>query len=156
MRDIVGSPESKGKHARVEKSSIDGFGLYACEDFARSVLVCRYDGRRIPAAALACSEAEPGRYWLQLPDGDVLDGACGREPGRWINHSCCPNAEWTERRGEVWARTTRCVRAGEEITVDYGFDLDGATGRPCRCGAANCVGFVVAQAYHPVMRLLYG
>ena len=32
---------------------------------------------------------------------------------------------------------------GEELSYNYGFDLDGYKKYPCRCGAKNCVGYIL-------------
>jgi len=32
----------------------------------------------------------------------------------------------------------RGIRAGEEITFNYGYDLEDYREHPCRCGSANC------------------
>jgi uncharacterized protein len=60
---------------------------------------------------------------------------------RFINHSCDPNTymRCTPTRAEFYAR--RAIAPGEELTVDYGESHhDGKL--PCRCGAANCRGFI--------------
>lgn len=60
---------------------------------------------------------------------------------RFINHSCDPNTymRCTPSRAEFYAR--RAIAPGEELTVDYGESHhDGKL--PCRCGAANCRGFI--------------
>ena len=46
----------------------------------------------------------------------------------------------------------RCVAAGEELTFNYGFDLVDYKDHPCQCGAANCVGFMVAEVFFDHVR----
>jgi len=62
------------------------------------------------------------------------------------NHSCEPNAEIEaelDGNGGAWARVvaSRPIRAGEEITYDYGFPQELA--EPCSCRAAKCKGWIV-------------
>ncbi|MEO7387372.1 MAG: SET domain-containing protein-lysine N-methyltransferase, partial [Gammaproteobacteria bacterium] len=60
---------------------------------------------------------------------------------RYINHSCAPNTftRLTRHRAEFYA--LRRIRAGEELTVDYGRSHhDGR--RRCQCGAADCRGWI--------------
>ncbi|EEY62819.1 uncharacterized protein PITG_15246 [Phytophthora infestans T30-4] len=57
---------------------------------------------------------------------------------RFVNHSCRPCARFGEvsnrRRTTVVVVTTKTVRKGEEICVDYGSDLWFV----CRCGLDDC------------------
>jgi SET domain-containing protein len=41
----------------------------------------------------------------------------------------------------------RDIRAGEEITFNYGYDLEDYREHPCRCGAADCAGYIVAEDF---------
>ena len=41
----------------------------------------------------------------------------------------------------------RDIRAGEEITFNYNYDLQDYREHPCRCGAANCAGYIVAEEF---------
>jgi SET domain-containing protein len=65
---------------------------------------------------------------------------------RWINHSCDPNTEIEaelDGNGGAWARVVATVpiRAGQEITYDYGFPEELA--EPCSCRTAKCSGWIV-------------
>ena len=35
------------------------------------------------------------------------------------------------------------IQKGEELTYDYGYDMDSFEDHPCRCGAKNCIGYIV-------------
>jgi hypothetical protein len=63
------------------------------------------------------------------------------EPGKFINHSCSPNAA-------VIRDTTLIaicpIAAGEEIRFDYSTTISDGWTMACRCGAAECRGLVVA------------
>jgi hypothetical protein len=89
---------------------------------------------------------------MELSAGRLLDPA---PPLRFMNHSCDPNCEifyWeTEPEGganleedRLWLQTIRPVEPGEEILIDYSWPADAAI--PCRCGAANCRGWIVDPA----------
>jgi len=43
----------------------------------------------------------------------------------------------------------REISDGEELTYNYGYEYDPASYQdfPCRCGAANCCGYILAQPY---------
>jgi SET domain-containing protein len=64
---------------------------------------------------------------------------------RFINHSCDPNCRAEHDRGHIWIIAVGDIRPGEEITYDYGFSLADWADNPCRCGSANCAGFIVSQ-----------
>jgi hypothetical protein len=73
------------------------------------------------------------------PRKDIyIDAAAGGSITRFLNHSCTPVCEFREvRSGDrhtVVVTTIRAVRAGEEITVDYGDNLWFV----CQCGEADC------------------
>ena len=36
---------------------------------------------------------------------------------------------------------------GEELFFDYNFDLESFEDHPCRCGAPECIGYIVGQDY---------
>jgi uncharacterized protein len=123
---------------RVVRSSIDGYGVIATRDFAEGEVIAEVDG-------VSWHESEPvdDRYSLLMGDGMFFDMV---DQTRWINHSCDPNAEvetGTDAERGPWAQIValRPVRAGEEINYDYAFAVEVA--EPCRCGTANCRGFIV-------------
>ena len=123
---------------KVVQSSIDGYGVIAVRNFAAGEVVAEVDG-----ILLHEDEDFDDTYALILDEEwffDMLDQT------RWVNHSCDPNCEIEgEYAGpeDSWACITaiRPIRAGEEITYDYGFPAELA--EPCRCGASNCRGYIV-------------
>jgi len=54
----------------------------------------------------------------------------------------------------VFIEALRTIRPGEELTYDYSYDRDDATGYgpeadkqyPCHCGAENCRGTILSPA----------
>lgn len=76
-----------------------------------------------------------------------LDGNIPQNTARYINHSCDPNCASDMLAGQIWILALRDIRAGEELTYDYGYELDGYEKRPCRCGAKRCCGYIVDQEY---------
>ena len=73
-----------------------------------------------------------------------IDGNIPENEARFINHSCDPNCESQIIRGHVWIVSTRDIKKGEELSYDYGYDLEFFTDHPCRCGSDNCVGYIVS------------
>jgi SET domain-containing protein len=62
---------------------------------------------------------------------------------KYINHSCDPNCETDIIRGKIWINAIKDIKKGEELTYDYGYDMDCYEDHPCRCDSKNCVGYIV-------------
>jgi uncharacterized protein len=124
---------------RVTKSRIHGYGIVATRDYKAGDTVADVDG--VP---LRLSEVVDDEYCLWINDDMYFDMV---DQTRWINHSCNPNCEIEGEEdpvdGRVWARVLALtdIRAGQELTYDYGFSL--AHAMPCRCGEAACRGWIV-------------
>ena len=87
-----------------------------------------------------------------LDDETDVDGNVNWNPARFLNHSCEPNAEAEIFGDQIWIRALRTIQPGEEITFNYSYDIDDYEEHPCRCGAAGCVGFMVAEEFFPKVR----
>ena len=61
------------------------------------------------------------------------------------NHSCDPNCESDIIFGKVWINAMRDIHEGEELTINYNYELEGFFNRPCKCGSKNCLGFMVVN-----------
>ena len=123
---------------RVVQSGIHGYGVVATGGFAAGDVLAEIDGVLWNSA----DEDRDDTYSLWMGGDWLLDMV---DQTRFINHSCEPNAEIEGEivDGGFWARVValRPIRAGEEITYDYGFEADIA--EPCHCGAPSCRGFIV-------------
>lgn len=81
-------------------------------------------------------------YMVEFDDGRIaLDASVNVNALRHINHSCDPNTYMRRAYRKVEFYTLRPIRKGEELTCDYGETHHEGT-LPCRCGAANCRGFI--------------
>ena len=75
------------------------------------------------------------------------------EPGRFVNHSCEPNAGVMDDTRLV---ALRAIAAGEEIRFDYSTTVSDGWTMTCRCGSPECRGLVVAyQLLPPALRQRY-
>src|SRR5438477_12500871 len=133
----------------VAPSTIAGQGLFAAADIEPETVVIRLGGRLVTTDELdrliAAANADPSSPYvdsvtvaegahLVLPPGTVA---------HFGNHSCDPNL-WPV--GPYELATRRPVRAGEELTVDYG-TLSGAPGfvMACSCGSPQCRGQITSE-----------
>ena len=48
----------------------------------------------------------------------------------------------TLRYNHLLSKTNQSLN-GEELTYDYGYDMDCFEDHPCRCGSKNCIGYIV-------------
>ena len=83
---------------------------------------------------------------MNVGNGEVIDACRKGGLGRFVNHSCDPNAE-TQKwlvRGElaIGLFALRDIPAGSEITFDYNFERYGDKPLRCLCGTPACRGTV--------------
>jgi len=54
-------------------------------------------------------------------------------PAGYVNHGCYPNCAIKKKRGGLWLTSIRPIEQGEELLIDYDFEL-GEEFAPCKCG----------------------
>lgn len=136
------------------RSRIHGTGGFAREDIAAGRRVIEYVGERIPKAeSLRRCEAN-NEYVFSVDDTHDLDGNALWNPARCLNHSCAPNceAEWDREAGRIWIVARHDIATGEELTFNYGYDLQDYREHPCQCGTPACVGYIVAEDFFEHVR----
>ena len=143
--------------AHVWQSPIHGKGIRASRDIPSGTRIMEYEGERITKAeserrdaARAAREAEGGDgcvYIFEIHKRHDLDGHMEWNTARLINHSCEPNCQSEKVRGRIWISARRDIAAGEELSFDYGFDVENWRQHPCLCGSPKCVGYIVAKSH---------
>ena len=138
---------------RLARSGVHGYGLFSRDFIPRGEAVIEYFGERITKAesrrreahhlAVRAAGGEGCFYIFEVNARHDIDGDVPWNPARRMNHSCAPNCESHILRGRVWIVAKRDISPGEELNYDYGFAYADWRHHPCRCGAANCVGFIV-------------
>ena len=79
------------------------------------------------------------------------DALYGGNSSRWINHSCKPSCEPDEVDGRIFIKAIRDIKAGEELSYDYGLVIDAPMTPelkleyPCWCGAKKCRGTLLSS-----------
>ena len=124
-------------------------GCFATTHISKGTRLIEYVGERITKAEAAKRCEADNQYIFAIDDHVDLDGNVGWNPAKFINHSCAPNCEAELDNGRIWINAIRDILPGEEITFNYGYDLEGYEDHPCRCGASNCVGYIVAEEFFP-------
>jgi len=134
-------------------SPIHGIGGFARTDIQPGTRVIEYLGEKIDGAESLRRCEKNNQYIFSLNKGGYLDGDVEWNPARWINHSCEPNCEAQLIEDRIWLIATCSIKAGEELTFNYGFDLEDYEDYPCHCGAQRCIGYIVAEElFDQVMR----
>jgi SET domain-containing protein len=148
----------------LKSSSIHNVGIFADDNIAQGTRIIEYVGEKITAKQAERrkdsqlenhrnDQANGAVYIFELNKRYSIDGNVPYNTARHINHSCNPNAETDIFRGRIWIIAIRDIKAGEEITYNYGYDFDdNYLDHPCKCGAANCVGFIINQEFWPQLQ----
>ena len=84
-------------------------------------------------------------YIFELNDEYDIDGNNEENPARLINHSCKENAESVVVDDSIWIVAKRDIEEQEEITFDYGYDMEHFLDHKCNCGSGNCFGYIVRR-----------
>lgn len=146
---------ARSEYCEARDSMIHGSGVYATQAISVEARIIEYVGERI------CKEESERRAWAQMDHAEVtgdaavyiftlskkwdIDGNVPWNTARLLNHSCDPNCQtWIEGK-RIFIYALRDIEEGEELTFDYGFDIECYDDHPCRCGAENCVGYIVSR-----------
>jgi len=140
----------------VRPSPVHGRGVFANRDICTSELVSEYKGARVRWQDVVQRASwygkTPGHTFLfDVDDGIVIDGASGGNSMRWMNHGCEPNCKAYVLDGRAFIYALRPIKRGEELTIDYGLELEGPCTPDvqelyrCRCGSPNCRGTMLAR-----------
>jgi uncharacterized protein len=149
----------------LKRSSIHSQGVFAACDIAKGTRIIEYVGERITRAegqrrTLAEYERHLNNpslgavYVYEVTKRHSIDGNVPYNTARHVNHSCDPNADSDVIRGKIWIIAIKDIKAGEEITYNYGYDFieEEYTEHPCRCGTKRCVGFILHKDVWPQLR----
>lgn len=137
-------------------SGIHGRGVYALSDISAEEKIVEYVGelvdkdesgkRGVKQAARAEVHGEAAVYIFNLSRKYDIDGNFPWNIARLINHSCEPNCEAWQTGRRIHIHALRDIAAGEELSFDYGFDVECYEDHPCLCGSRSCVGYIVSRA----------
>jgi uncharacterized protein len=136
---------SETEWAVFKASAIHGTGGFAKRRISKDTRVIEYVGEKISKSESLrrCEANNP--FIFSLNDEQDLDGNVAWNPARFLNHSCTPNCEAEKDEDRIWIIAARDIQAGEEITFNYGYDLEEYKDYPCHCGSPGCVGYMVAE-----------
>lgn len=143
-------------YCEVRGSEIHGRGVYAAKFISKGKKIIEYVGelvdkteserRGVSQHAKSLQTGDAAVYIFTLSKRYDIDGNVPWNTARLINHSCAPNCEaWIEGR-KIFIHSLCDIHEGEELTFDYGFDVECYKDHPCRCGKDGCVGYIVSRS----------
>lgn len=147
----------------VRGSAIHGRGVFARRRIPAGTRIIEYIGEKISKAEserraeviLNYSKKDRARgavYIFTLNKRYDIDGNVSYNTARFINHSCHPNCEAELVHGHIWIVALKDIEKGEELSYNYGYDMEAYEEHPCRCGSHNCVGYIVAEEHWPKLK----
>src|SRR5664279_1229906 len=141
------APVAESEWVVFKCSPIHGTGGFAGTAISKATRIIEYVGERISKGESLRRCEQNNAFIFTLTDEQDLDGNVPWNPARLFNHSCAPNCEAELDEERIWIVATRDILAGEEITFNYGYDLESYRDYPCQCGSPNCVGYMVAEEF---------
>ncbi len=149
----------QSKWCEVRGSEIHGRGVYATTFIPQETQIIEYVGelidkkeserRGLSQHEKSLKTGDAAVYIFTLTKNYDLDGNVPWNTARLINHSCAPNCEAQVDGRRIYIYSLRDINPGEELTFDYGFDVDCYEDHPCRCGDSECVGYIVSREQWP-------
>lgn len=112
-----------------------GLGLFAVDAIPKGACIIEYVGHVISAEEAYTSRS---KYLFEITKTKTIDGSARSNTARYINHSCRPNCEVETPKGRVFVMARRSIKAGEELSYDYGKEYIDEHIRPYGCRCAKC------------------
>lgn len=126
---------SDQKKNYVVKRAATGLGLFAVEAIPAWKRIIEYVGPLISNQEV---EQRTGKYFFGVNTKWSIDGSARTNAARYINHSCKPNAEAFITGHRIWIWSKRKIKAGEEITINYGKEYFDDHIKPVGCKCEAC------------------
>ncbi len=154
------------KNILVKESVIHHKGVFAAIDIPKDTEIIEYVGIRVPKDEgdkiaeehIQKAELDPdhGSVYVFIVEGKDydIDGSPNWNTAKYINHSCEPNCYIDIKDGRVFIYALRLIKKGDELTYNYGYDLEDFEKHPCRCGSSSCVGFIADEDEWPKLKEL--
>ena len=125
---------SRSSHLVVRRTGT-GLGLFTLKEIPAGKRIIEYVGPIVTAEEVA---RRRGKYFFEIDENYAIDGSPRSNTARYINHSCRPNAEAFVTGKRVWVWAKEDIKAGDEITLDYGESYFNDYIRPKGCKCVKC------------------
>ena len=109
--------------------------------------IIRYIGQKITQEESDRRLDAGNVYIFGLDERYAIDGSTRKNTARFINHSCEPNCHTEQFGNTIWIVAIKDIKAGEELTYNYGYEINDEPAEPCHCGAHHCCGYILGPQY---------
>lgn len=124
-----------GEHKVKVKRSRAGLGLFAAENISKGSCIIEYVGRTLTKAEEYTSNS---KYLFEINSRRTIDGSIRSNIARYVNHSCRPNVEAEIYKGQIFFMAYKNIKAGEELSFDYGKEYWDEHIKPKGCRCEKC------------------
>lgn len=116
----------------------NGLGLVAAKALRRRQTIIKIVGRVVAADILWDRGGAFANNCFRFGPETYLDP--GNELGRFLNHSCEPNAGIRKANNQLFLFAAHSIKCGDEIVIDYSTILgdDDIWMMRCKCGSGSC------------------
>jgi SET domain-containing protein len=125
----------KGNDKFAVRRTATGLGLFALQPIPAGKRIIEYTGPLISNEEV---EKKRGKYFFGVNTKWSIDGSPRSNIARYINHSCRPNSEALISGRRVWIWSKKNIKAGEEITYNYGTEYFEDLIKPKGCKCKKC------------------
>jgi len=127
---------TKSRYSYFIKRTAHGLGFFAAEPIPAGKRIVEYTGPIISNEEV--DKRKNGKYFFGLNTKWSIDGTPRSNIARYINHSCRPNGEAIISGRHVWIWSKRAIKAGEEISYNYGKEYFDVHIKPVGCRCVKC------------------
>jgi len=126
----------------IRNSFIQGKGLFADRPIPKRKKLGEFTGELISVREARRRAKKATRIVIvEMSETRAVDGSVNGGPFQFVNHSCDPNLYIRIAYGRIEFYTKKRIKAGEELTCDYGESHhDGKL--PCCCQSEKCRKFI--------------
>lgn len=118
------------------RRTASGLGFFALRPIPKGKRIVEYTGPLVSNAEV--ERRSTGKYFFGVNSKWSIDGSPRGNIARYINHSCRPNCEALISGRRVWIWSMRAIKAGEELTYDYGKEYFEDLIKPIGCKCKKC------------------
>jgi SET domain-containing protein len=129
------TPRPQTFSLRTRRSST-GLGIFAVDEIPKNKFIIEYWGKLVSADV---ADQVGGRYLFDLENGKAVLGGTRKNTARYINHACRPNSEVRFVKNRIYIYSKKRIKAGEEITYDYGKEYFNDFIKPHGCRCLTCM-----------------
>lgn len=141
----------------VRTSKIHGRGVFAKRPIRKDIRVLEYTGpiiseKEADEVGITTDKAGHSHTMLfQVSKKRVINGNEGGD-ARYVNHGCDPNCETEQDGDQIFIKSLRAIKKGEELVYDYHLQVPGKITDKvkkeyaCFCGSPKCRGTQIAAS----------